>query len=394
MVFWRKKKNVAEQEQERRDDALMHPEGEPDLELSTDYDADISDDLYENELEESDIEVLEDLDEIPVPERETFDDLREKDEVEDDHSEEWGWFSRLTKGLGKSTHKWTQGLADVFTKRKLDQETLDALEEALIEADLGPKTAAKIVEEFAKDRFGKDLEDDEIRSALAGVVSGMLEPVARPLVIDEAKKPFVILMCGVNGAGKTTTIGKYAHYLAKEHEKSVMIAAGDTFRAAAVEQLAEWSKRAGSEFFARELGADAASVAYEAYEKAVEQGIDVLMIDTAGRLQNKANLMAELEKIVRVLKKKDESLPHACVLVLDATTGQNAFSQVETFKKAVDVNGLMVTKLDGTAKGGVLIGLADQFGLPVYAVGVGERIRDLRPFTAQDYARSLMGLES
>lgn len=390
MIFWRKKNNSSEQEQENRDDALLHPKGEPEIEPSTD-EADLS--AFETfpEHEETAVEILEDLDEVPVPSHTAFDDAVEKEELDQDHFAEGGWFSRLTKGLGKSSGKWTLGLADVFTKRKLDQETLDSLEEALIEADLGPKTAARIVDDFSKDRFGKDLNEHEIREALAVAVAAVLEPVAKPLVIS-AKSPFVILVCGVNGAGKTTTIGKYAHYLSKEQGHKVMIAAADTFRAAAVEQLAEWAKRSGAEFFSKEVGADSAAVAYEAYEKALASGIDVLMIDTAGRLQNKLNLMAELEKIIRVLKKKDESLPHSTVLVLDATTGQNAYSQVETFKNMVDVTGLIVTKLDGSAKGGVLIGLADQFGLPVHAVGVGEAIADLRPFTAENYARSLLGI--
>lgn len=387
MIFWRKKKNGSEQEQESRDDALLHPKGEPQIEPSTES----FESLAAPEHEETDAEIIEELDEIPVPAHSVVDDARENEDLDVDHSDEGGWFSRLTKGLGKSSGKWTLGLADVFTKRKLDQDTLDMLEEALIEADLGPKTAARIVADFSKDRFGYDLNEHEIREALADVVAGILEPVAKPLVIS-ATKPYVVLVCGVNGAGKTTTIGKYAHYLSKDQGKSVMIAAADTFRAAAVEQLAEWSKRSGAEFFAKELGADAAAVAYEAYEAAAAKGIDVLMIDTAGRLQNKSNLMAELEKIVRVLKKIDETLPHATLLVLDATTGQNAYSQVETFKNMVNVTGLIVTKLDGSAKGGVLIGLADQFGLPVHAVGVGEGIADLRPFKASDYARSLLGI--
>lgn len=392
MIFWRKKNNATEQEKENADDALLHPAGEPALEPSTDYEAEISDDLYQNELDETESHVLETLEEIPVPEHTLLEDIREREELADD-SEEWGWFSRLTKGLGKTSAKLTQGITDIFTKSRLDQETLDQLEEALIEADLGPKTAARVIAEFSKDRFGKDISEDEIRKALAHVIADILEPVAKPLKI-EAKKPFVILVCGVNGAGKTTTIGKYAHFLKKAEGKSVMIAAADTFRAAAVEQLAEWARRSGADFFAKDIGADAAAVAYEAYEKAAVNGTDVLMIDTAGRLQNKANLMAELEKIIRVLKKKDDTLPHATLLVLDATTGQNAYSQVEIFGKMVNITGLIVTKLDGSAKGGVLVGLADQYKLPVHAVGVGERLNDLRPFTAEDYARSLMGVET
>lgn len=396
MVFWRKKKNIAEQEQEEQEDKLLRPEGEPAIEPSTDYDADLAEDEdVQDELHVSDMDVLEEIDEVPTPEPDPLEDLEDHDELEADHSEEGGWFSRLTKGLGKSTSKITQGLTDIVTKSKLDQDSLDNLEDVLIQADLGPKTAARVIEDFAKDRFGKDISEEEIKEALAETVSKILGPVAVPLNIQKpADGPFVLLVCGVNGAGKTTTIGKYTKQLVKERGMSVMIAAGDTFRAAAVEQLGVWAKRAGAEMFSKDIGADSASVAYEAYAKAKAQNIDVLMIDTAGRLQNKLNLMAELEKIIRVLKKQNEALPHACVLVLDSTTGQNAYSQVETFKEMVDVTGLVVTKLDGSAKGGVLIGLADQFGLPVHAVGVGEGINDLRPFTARDYARSLMGLDS
>ena len=398
MVFWRKKKNVETHDQDEKDQELLHPEGEPDIEPPIDNDEpDLSDEQVQAELRETDTEVIEDLEVVPTPKAVIADieEAKEEDNPDIDHSDEGGWFSRLTKGLGKSTNKITQGLTDVITKSKLDQDTLDALEDVLIEADLGPKTAARVIEEFSKDRFGKDISEEEIKIALAETVATILDPVAKPLSIDVASdEPFVMLVCGVNGAGKTTTIGKMAKQFNKELGKSVMIAAGDTFRAAAVEQLGEWAKRSDAQMFSKDIGADAASVAFEAYEKAKADGVDILMIDTAGRLQNKKNLMEELEKIIRVLKKKDESLPHATLLVLDSTTGQNAYSQLETFKEMVDVTGLIVTKLDGSAKGGVLIGLADQYGVPVHAIGVGEGIRDLRPFTAQDYARSLMGLDA
>lgn len=398
MVFWRKKKNVETQDQDEKDQELLHPEGEPDIEPPIDNDEpNLSDEKVQSELRETDTEVIEDLEVVPTPKAVIADieEAKDDDNPDIDHSDEGGWFSRLTKGLGKSTNKITQGLTDVITKSKLDQDTLDALEEVLIEADLGPKTAARVIEEFSKDRFGKDISEEEIKIALAETVATILDPVAKPLSIDAASDgPFVMLVCGVNGAGKTTTIGKMAKQFNKELGKSVMIAAGDTFRAAAVEQLGEWAKRSDAQMFSKDIGADAASVAFEAYEKAKADGVDILMIDTAGRLQNKKNLMEELEKIIRVLKKKDESLPHATLLVLDSTTGQNAYSQLETFKEMVDVTGLIVTKLDGSAKGGVLIGLADQYGVPVHAIGVGEGIRDLRPFTAQDYARSLMGLDA
>lgn len=395
MVFWRKKKNIATQEQDAKDDALLHPAGEPALEPSTDQDTDLAVDLAEEVLIEAESETLDDVPVVPTPSLTVFEDIQEHEELDEDHSDEGGWFSRMSQGLGKSTSKITQGLADVITKSKLDQDTLDNLEEVLLAADLGPKTAARVVADFSKDRFGKDISEDEIKRALAETIENILTPVAKPLAMTQKKgEPFVLLVCGVNGAGKTTTIGKYAKQLQHDHGKSVMIAAADTFRAAAIEQLDTWAKRSGAVMFKKDIGADAASVAFEAYEKAKADGIDVLMIDTAGRLQNKANLMAELEKIIRVLKKKDETIPHATVLVLDSTTGQNAYSQVETFKQMVNVTGLIVTKLDGSAKGGVLVGLADQFGVPVHAIGVGEAIEDLRPFTAKDYARSLMGLPS
>ncbi len=305
--------------------------------------------------------------------------------------EEKGWLSRLTGGLSKSTQKITGGIGDILTKRKLDQEILDSLEELLITADLGPKTAAKIVGEFGQDRFGKDISEDEVKEALAEGIAKILTPVAKPLEMTDVT-PFTMLICGVNGVGKTTTIGKIAHDLCQRTGKKVMLAAGDTFRAAAVEQLEIWAQRSGSSFVKKDVGADAAALAYEAYEKAKAENVDVLLIDTAGRLHNKANLMAELEKIVRVLKKQDGNLPHAVLLVLDATTGQNAFEQVRIFREMVNVTGLVVTKLDGSARGGVVVGLADTFGVPIHLIGVGEQIGDLRPFDARDYARSLVGL--
>jgi len=305
------------------------------------------------------------------------------------------WVSRLGMGLGKSTARLSQGLSDLVTKKKLDQETLNGLEELLISADLGPVTAARVVERFAEGRFGKDISDDDIRSALSDIIADMLRPVARPLDVPKPDAgPFVLLVCGVNGAGKTTTIGKLAAHWKRDRNMRVMIAAGDTFRAAAVEQLKVWADRAGAAFFAKDSGADAAALAYEAYERASADGVDVLVIDTAGRLQNKANLMAELEKIIRVLKKKNPDIPHATLLVLDATTGQNAFSQVELFSEATNLTGLIVTKLDGSARGGVVVGLADRFGLPIHAVGVGEGIDDLQPFDPKDYANCLVGLSS
>ena len=302
-----------------------------------------------------------------------------------------GWLQRLSTGLSKSSAKITDGIATVLVKRRLDQQTLDELEEMLISADLGPATAARLVSDFGATRFGAEITFNDVYTALAEGIAEILMPVAKPLQPDLSRKPFVVLVIGVNGAGKTTTIGKMAKGFADEGRK-VMLAAGDTFRAAAVEQLRIWSERAGVPLVARETGADSASLAYEALEKAKAAGSDILLIDTAGRLHNKANLMAELEKITRVLQKLDADAPHAVLLVLDATTGQNAVTQVETFSGIIPLTGLIVTKLDGSAKGGILVALAEKFGLPVHAIGVGETIEDLRPFDAKDYARGLMGL--
>lgn len=301
------------------------------------------------------------------------------------------WLSRLRAGLSKSTRRVTENITGLFTKKKLDQATLDELEDALIQADLGVTVAARLVEKLGKERFGREVTDEEVRAAFAEDIAEILQPVAMPLSIDPARRPHVVLVVGVNGSGKTTTIAKLAHLL-KGEGKKVMLAAGDTFRAAAVEQLKVWGERAGVPVIARETGADAAGLAYEALETARADGCDVLLVDTAGRLHNKTNLMEELGKIVRVMRKLDSTAPHSCLLVLDATTGQNAHAQVETFKSLSPVDALVVTKLDGSAKGGVLVALAEKFKLPVVAVGVGEGIDDLRPFEARAFARGLMGL--
>ena len=305
-------------------------------------------------------------------------------------TEKLSWFQRLKQGLTKSSSRLTEGLAAILVKRKLDQDTLDEIEELLIAADLGPGTAAKLTGDLGKSRFGKEVTDDEVRTFLADEIATMLAPVALPLD-PSAAKPFVVLVVGVNGVGKTTTIGKLAeHY--RNQGKRVMMAAGDTFRAAAVAQLAIWGERTGTPVVQKGEGADPAALAYEALERARREDIDVLLIDTAGRLHNKAGLMEELAKVVRVLQKQDSLAPHSTLLVLDATTGQNAISQVETFRSLVKVNGLVVTKLDGSAKGGVLVALAEKFKLPVHAIGVGETAQDLQPFDPQDFARSLMGV--
>ncbi|HEB79412.1 MAG TPA: signal recognition particle-docking protein FtsY [Rhodospirillales bacterium] len=303
-----------------------------------------------------------------------------------------GWFNRLKDGLSRSSTKLKSGVSGLLTKRKLDDETLEALEEVLIASDLGVSCAAKLAQALANKRFGTEVPELEARAVLAEAAAEILAPVAKPFTIDGANKPHVALVCGVNGSGKTTTIGKMAKQLGDDG-LSVMLAACDTFRAAAAEQLAEWAERAGCPMVSGAPGADAAGLAFEALEKAKAEGVDVLMIDTAGRLHNKTGLMEELQKMVRVLKKLDPAAPHDCLLVLEATVGQNAHNQVETFKEMVDVSGLIMTKLDGAAKGGVVVALAERFGLPMHAVGVGEALEDLRPFDAHVFARSLMGLE-
>ena len=308
--------------------------------------------------------------------------------------EKKGWLGRLREGLGKSSAAITEGIGGLFSGRKrLDDATLEDLEDILIMADFGAPTAAKVVAALSASKFNKDVEPGEVREAVAGVIAETLTPVAQPLVVDGTHTPHVLLMVGVNGSGKTTTIGKLARQF-KAEGKSVMLAAGDTFRAAAIEQLTVWGDRNQVPVVAKEAGADAASVAFEALTTAREQNIDVLMIDTAGRLQNKADLMEELAKMVRVIQKFDETAPHDTLLVLDATTGQNALHQVATFKEVADISGLIMTKLDGTARGGVLVACAEQFGLPIHAIGVGEAIDDLQPFDAGDFARSIAGADA
>lgn len=303
------------------------------------------------------------------------------------------WLSRLKSGLAKSSSRLVDGIAGVFTRRRLDAEAIQELEDVLITADLGPATAARLAAGLAARRIDRDVEADEVRALLADDIAEILDPVAKELVIDRANRPHIILVVGVNGTGKTTTIGKLAQQLVSQGH-SVMLAAGDTFRAAAIEQLGVWGTRTGCPVIARESGSDASALVYDAIESARKAEADVLLIDTAGRLHNKADLMAELGKIQRVIEKLDPGAPHEVLLVLDATTGQNAISQVETFGDMVSITGLVVTKLDGTAKGGVLVGLADRFDLPVRAIGVGEGIDDFRPFSARDFARNLMGLDA
>ncbi|NKB47878.1 MAG: signal recognition particle-docking protein FtsY [Alphaproteobacteria bacterium] len=306
-----------------------------------------------------------------------------------------GWLGRLRAGLGKSSNRLTDGIGGIFSERKLDATTLGDLEDLLITADLGVETAARLTEQISNRRFATDVPETEVRAALATDIAAILEPVAQSLdaMSQPAAGPQVILVVGVNGSGKTTTIGKLAQRL-HEQGKSVVLAAGDTFRAAAIDQLRLWGERTGTTVIAQDIGTDPAAVAFDALEYARAEHADVLLIDTAGRLHNKADLMAELEKVIRVLRKIDTNVPHEILLVLDATIGQNAHTQVETFKDLVDVSGLVVTKLDGSARGGVIVALADRFGLPIYAIGVGEGADDLRPFTAQDFAESLLGLSN
>jgi len=301
-----------------------------------------------------------------------------------------GFFSRLKEGLTRSTQKLSTGLATVFVRRKLDDAALEELEELLIAADLGPAAAGHIIAEFRRSRFGKDVTDEEVKQALAEEIAAILAPVAQPLVIDRALRPHVVLVVGVNGTGKTTTIGKLALQYQQQGLRPILVA-GDTFRAAAVEQLQVWGSRTGAVVVSGPPNADAAGLAFDALTRARNEGADVLLIDTAGRLHNKAALMEELAKIIRVLRKQDPTAPHSVLLVLDATTGQNAIEQVRVFSDLVAVTGLVVTKLDGSARGGIVVALAQAFALPVHAVGVGEQAGDLRPFEAMDFARGLVG---
>lgn len=301
-----------------------------------------------------------------------------------------GFFNRLKEGLSRSTAKITESITTVFKKRRLDDAALEELEDLLISADLGVDASARVIAAFRRSRFGKEVTDEEVKQALAEEIAEILRPVARPLVLDPARKPHVVLVVGVNGTGKTTTIGKLARQYHEEGKRAILVA-GDTFRAAAVEQLQIWGERTGAPVIAGGAGADSAGLAFDALTRAAKEQADVLLIDTAGRLHNKTALMDELTKMIRVLRKQDPSAPHSVLLVLDATTGQNAVQQVKVFKELVDVTGLVVTKLDGSARGGIVVALAETFGLPVHAVGVGERATDLRAFDAFDFARGLVG---
>ncbi len=304
-----------------------------------------------------------------------------------------GWFSRLKAGLSRTTAKLTESISAVFTKRRLDDAALEELEETLIGADLGVAASQRIVAGFRKTRFGKEVTDEEVKLALAEALAEILAPVAQPMPINPAHGPHVVLVVGVNGTGKTTTIAKLGQQYAAQGLRCAFVA-GDTFRAAAVEQLQIWGERTGCRVYPpAKDGADAAGLAFDALTDARASGVQVLLVDTAGRLHNKSALMEELRKVVRVIRRVDPTAPHSVLLTLDATTGQNALQQVKVFKEMVDVSGLAVTKLDGSAKGGVVVALAQEFGLPVHFVGVGEKAADLRPFEARDYARGLVGLD-
>lgn len=311
--------------------------------------------------------------------------------MSDDTEKKRGWLSRLKAGLGKSASALGDGISNIFTKRKLDTAALEELEELLITADIGLETVTRVTSALAKDRFDQEVTDEEVRGVLAEQIAEILEPLAKPLVVEGNGQPHVVLVVGVNGTGKTTTIGKLAQQMVGQG-KSVMLAAGDTFRAAAIEQLKIWGERTGAPVVMGKTGADAAGLVYDALEQARAAKSDVLLVDTAGRLQNKTDLMAELEKIVRVMKKIDDTAPHSVLLVLDATTGQNAINQVEVFRSICNVTGLVMTKLDGTARGGVLVAIAAKAGLPIHAIGVGEGAEDFQAFEATAFARSLVGL--
>ena len=311
--------------------------------------------------------------------------------MNDQSTEKQSWWQRLSGGLKRTSASIGGAVTDLVAKRRLDQAMLDEIEEVLIRADLGVESAARIAAAVGEGRYDKSITADEVKAVVATEVEKVLTPVAKPLLIGE-RKPVVALVVGVNGSGKTTTIGKLAAKF-RADGRSVMLAAGDTFRAAAIDQLNIWGGRSGASVIARAPGADAAGLAFDALTEARGEDVDVLLVDTAGRLQNKAVLMDELQKIVRVMKKVDPAVPHAVLLVLDATVGQNALSQVEVFRDIAGVTGLVMTKLDGTARGGILVAIAAKYGLPVHFIGVGEGIDDLAPFSAKDFARAIAGIE-
>ena len=391
MILWFGKKNKKEQ-------MLADGEQMPTPELSADEIADavavetvVETAVAVPELDEAQSE-LEEVKADPVPPE--VDPVSPVTEAETEALEETkkpGFFSKLSSGLAKSSNKFGDSLTGLFTRRKLDEEALEDLEDLLLTADMGGQVAAKVTTNLAKTRFEKDITDGELKQALAEEIETIM--AAREEIVDfaEGPKPRIVFFVGVNGSGKTTTIGKIASKLKAQGAKAMLVA-GDTFRAAAIEQLSVWGARAGIPVLSKEAGADAAGLVYEAIEMAKRDGLDLVLVDTAGRLQNKAELMSELAKMIRVARKLDPEAPHDVILVLDATVGQNALSQVEAFRHTADVSGLVMTKLDGTAKGGVLVAIAEAHALPIHFVGVGEKAEDLQPFSAKAYARALVGL--
>lgn len=363
---------IATPQGEQSDATVPSPEPDPSAPLAEESNA------AQNEIAEQNVTPPPSAEEIP------------SGESDDEQPKKKRLFSRLTSGLSRTSSKLSGGITGIFTKRKLDQETLDDLEDLLVSADLGVAVASRVVEDLAKDRFDKEISTEEVRTVLASAIAESLTPCEAPLVIKREHTPHVVLMTGVNGAGKTTTIGKLAAQYNQQGLKTMLVAA-DTFRAAAIEQLKVWGERTGAEVITRDQGADAAGLVFDAMTQAKNDNVDVLLIDTAGRLQNRTELMDELAKIVRVIKKNDSSAPHDVVLVLDATVGQNAISQTGTFTEIAGVTGLVMTKLDGTAKGGVLVSLAEKFKLPIHYIGVGEAVHDLQPFVADDYSKALTG---
>ena len=363
------------------------PVSQPDRELEPDAQSDTTAELTGPEPETAEpVETV--AEHMDAPETEPEPDPEPGPAPETPPAAGASWFQRLKSGLSKTSSQLTSGITGIFTQRKLDAATIDDLEDVLIQADLGVATATRITDKISDGRFAKGISPEEVRAILTGEVEAVLTPVAQPLDVDKGMKPHVILMVGVNGAGKTTTIGKLAAQF-REEGRSVLVAAGDTFRAAAVDQLKVWAERTGAGFVSRDIGADAAGLAFDALSQAKSDGTDVVLLDTAGRLQNKDNLMDELEKIVRVMKKVDPDAPHDVLLVLDATTGQNALRQVEVFRERAGVTGIVMTKLDGTARGGILVAIAEAHGLPVHAIGVGEGVGDLAAFDAGEFAAAI-----
>ena len=363
-------------------DAEFDAAGDPDLEPAFDDEETVAAPTETLEIEDSKVTLTErKARKQPEPEPE---------EAEQEAGRE-GWLKRLSKGLSRSSNQLKENISQVFTNRKLDDDTLQDLEDILIQADLGVETAMNITDALSAQKFGKTVSDEEVREVMAAEIEKILDPVAVDLDLDLDHQPHVILVVGVNGSGKTTTIGKLASKL-YDAGFSTTLVAGDTFRAAAIEQLKIWGERTMSPVLSRPLGSDAAGLAFDAWAETHKERRDVMLMDTAGRLQNKTELMAELEKIVRVLKKQDPTAPHTVLLTLDATTGQNALNQVEIFKDVAGVNGLVMTKLDGTARGGILVAISAKHRLPVYFVGVGEQVEDLEPFEAREFARSIAGL--